>query len=86
MTNALNNFKTNELLNELYQRYTEEFLSAYTDAFKVAPPPRINEFGIIDPDRFDSDKRILFIGKETNGWSNEDFEKGILFRDWMRVH
>ena len=84
MIDIKKNNETNEKLSKLYLRYNDAFLAAYTEAFKAAPPPRINEFGIINTQKYDADNGILFIGKETNGWSDEDFKRGILFREWMR--
>ena len=73
----------NKRLRELYEEYTPEFLGAWTDAFGEVAPCRMDEFGIIDINRYDSKNGILFIGRETNGWSNAEFEEGCLFREWM---
>lgn len=80
----ISNNEINQKLSEVYKRYTDEFLAEYKAAYHDDnAPSRINEFGIIDDKRFDTDKRILVIAKETNGWSNEEFDKGVLFRPWM---
>ena len=84
MVDIKKNNEINERLRNLYLRYTDAFLVAYAEAFRADPPPRINEFGIINTRKYDADNGILFIGKETNGWSDEDFNRGILFREWMR--
>lgn len=77
--NALINAK----LKAEYEKYTSEFLEEWENAFGEVPPNRINEFGIIDISRYDTDNGILVIGRETNGWSNEDYENGCLFRGWI---
>ena len=77
------NEKINARLTALYQEYTPDFLRAWSDAFEQTAPCRINEFGIIDVDRYDADNGILFIGRETNGWENEEYQNGTLFREWM---
>lgn len=58
-------------------------MAAWQHAFRAPPPERINEFGILDPQRFDEKLRILVVCKETNDWSDEDFAKGYLFPVWM---
>lgn len=80
--------KTNKAINELlrkeYKAATTELLAEWEKAFtSEIAPSRINEFGIIDEERYDADNGILFICRETNGWSNEDYESGCLFRGWM---
>ena len=78
------NKEINKKLSELYVEYSQDFLSVYTDAFEDSEPPcRINEFGIIDEERFDADNGVLVIAKETNKWHNWEFERNIFFRDWM---
>ena len=78
------NAEINRLLRLEYQAATAEFLSEWKKAFtEDSPPCRINEFGIIDESRYDADNGVLFICKETNGWANEDYESGCLFRGWM---
>ena len=71
-----------QLRNE-YEKCTSSFLKVWEDTFKEKAPTRMNEFGIIDAERYDAENGILVIGRETNGWSNEDYENGCLFRDWM---
>lgn len=82
--NAKDNAVKNARLAALYKKNTEEFLFAWSKAFMQPPPCRMNEFGIIDIHRYDADNGILFIGRETNGWSDEDYVDGCLFRRWMR--
>ena len=76
LVNKIENIRKNNELRDLYIEKTKEFLSACGDESQN----RINEFGIIDSDNYETDKGILFIGKETNGW-------GILgketFLDWI---
>lgn len=84
MINAKDNALINAKLAALYEKNTTEFLRMWSDAFKETPPCRINEFGIIDIHRYNTTNGILFIGRETNGWSDEDYESGCLFRSWMR--
>lgn len=83
MSEEMNNALINAKLKALYEQYTPEFLSAWETAFKCSAPCRMNEFGIIDTHRYNADKAILFIGRETNGWSDEEYKNGCLFRDWM---
>ena len=78
------NRKINAALSTLYERYSAAYLTAYIKAFRDEnPPERINEFGIIDEERYDADNGILFIAKETNKWKNENFHTGYFFREWM---
>lgn len=78
------NMEINKRLRSEYQIATAAFLSEWTKAFTEDNPPcRINEFGIIDENRYDANNGVLFICKETNGWSNEDYESDCLFRGWM---
>lgn len=84
MVDIQKNEQINRELSALYQKYTKEYLAAYRFVFHdPAPPYRINEFGIIDVSRYNSGRGVLFVAKETNGWSNDDFEAGHLFRSWM---
>lgn len=85
MINIEKNNEINKSLSNLYFNYTQDMLSVYKEAYfdDENIPCRINEFGIIDIERYDTDNGILVIGKETNGWSNEDFENGLLFRNWL---
>ena len=85
----------NEIINAQlkieYEKCTSSFLKEWERAFEKEVknghvekvPDRINEFGIIDIDRYDAENGILVIGRETNGWSNKDYENGRLFRDWL---
>lgn len=79
------NEEINARLRALYEEYRDDYLAAYIHAFgDTDPPHRINEFGIVNEERYDSERGILFIAKETNGWSNEDYQNGVLFRGWLR--
>lgn len=84
MIDVARNNETNRKLSELYESYTQEFLKEYEVAFEKPAPPRINEFGIIDVEKYDTDNGILFVGKETNHWDDKDFLNGNLFRAWMQ--
>ena len=85
MIDAAYNKSINARLSKLYGKYQDSYLAAYREAFQDPDPPqRINEFGIIDEERYDSGQGILFVAKETNGWCNEDYAAGILFRTWLR--
>lgn len=84
MIDEKKNAEMNERLRSEYQSAAAAFLSEWAKAFAgKIPPCRINEFGIIDESRYDTDNGVLFICKETNGWKNEDYEAGTLFRGWM---
>lgn len=74
----------NASLRRAYSACTEDYLAEWRRAFSCeTTPERINEFGIIDPQRYDTDRGILFICRETNGWSDETYQKQLLFRAWM---
>lgn len=78
------NEKINKQLAALYRENTQELLREWSIAFlKDTPPHRINEFGIFDPQTYNAQQGILFICRETNGWTNKDYEDGWLFRSWM---
>ncbi len=78
------NIQINAALSALYVKYSAPCLEAYRDAFSDPTPPcRINEFGIVDVSRYDADNGVLFLAKETNDWSNQEFEDGYYFREWM---
>lgn len=89
MVDKLWNISINQALSELYEKNTESILKEWKNAFctknsNEVPPCRINEFGIIDIETFDRDNGILFIGKETNGWRNEDYANNDLFLPWIQ--
>lgn len=84
MIDAAKNRHINQALSTLYETYRDDYLSAYCAAFRDPDPPRrINEFGIIDVNRYDADAGVLFVAKETNGWDNHEFASGQLFRRWL---
>lgn len=75
----------NKKLSDSYRLHSKEFLEGYESIYHDSnKPSRINEFGIIDESRLDTKQRILVVAKETNGWSNEEFDEGVLFRSWMK--
>lgn len=78
------NSAINAKLRTEYLNATDEMLVEWGAAFGETPPCRINEFGIIDEERYDADHGILFICRETNGWSDKDYQSGCLFRGWMQ--
>ncbi len=85
MVDATYNRGINAELSKLYEEYRASYLAAYVEAFQDSDPPqRINEFGIVDENRYDASRGILFVAKETNGWRNEDYAAGVLFRTWLR--
>lgn len=85
MIDAAYNRGINARLSRLYEEHRVSCLAAYEEAFQdLDPPRRINEFGIVDENRYDTGRGILFVAKETNGWRNEDYAAGILFRTWLR--
>ena len=86
MINVSKNSEINKDLQSEYEKVTLDYLKAWSLAFESDTPPcRINEFGIVDESRYDTDNGILFIGKETNGWKDEDFNNNCLFRNWMKT-
>lgn len=85
MIGTARNRDINTRLSVLYKELQDSCLAAYVEAFKDPDPPqRINEFGIVDEACYDADNGILFVAKETNGWRNEDYAAGILFRTWLQ--
>lgn len=86
MIDAGRNEQVNEALSRLYEGYCQEYLAAYCHIFArkdTDPPYRINEFGIVDEKRYDTDAGTLFVARETNEWSNDDFKDGHLVRGWL---
>ena len=83
MINVQENILINERLKKAYEDATPEMLKIWSEIYNQKPPFRMNEFGIIDVEKYDTDNGILFIGRETNGWDDKDYEKGYLFREWM---
>ncbi len=82
MMSAEKNQKINEALNRLYAEKTEAFLNEWKKHYgSDAVPNRINEFGIVDEEKYDAENGILFIAKETNGW---DFSEGVTFLTWLK--
>ena len=78
------NRKINAALSTLYEKYSAAYLTAYIKAFRDEnPPERINEFGIIDEERYDAGNGILFIAIGRNNWEHENFHTGYFFREWM---
>ncbi len=60
MIRADRNAEINEILRNEYYSFTVPFLTEWSAAFdKEVPPFRINEFGIIDEKRYDTDKGVL---------------------------
>lgn len=84
MIDVNKNIETNKKLKSLYKEYTVDFLEMWQKIYEEEAPCRINEFGIIDPEKYDSDNGILIICRETNGWNNQDFANNCLFLDWIR--
>ena len=88
MTERIENETINAQLQALYRRHEEEFLDLWEEARKETDPrPRplgLNAFGIIDPQRYDGENGVLFVGRELNGWKDEDLRQGCVFLTWMR--
>ena len=85
MINKLENEKINKDLKELYSKYTFEFLKEWKECYGQEPPSRMNEFGIIDVEKYDAENGILVIGRETNGVEGwfENNSDNDLFINWM---
>ena len=85
MINKLKNEKINKDLKELYSKYTSEFLKEWKECYGQEPPSRMNEFGIIDVEKYDAENGILVIGRETNGVEGwfENNSDNDLFINWM---
>ncbi len=77
MINKEINERINRELDELYKSCSAEFLAEWSCAFRDTAPDFLNNFGIVDEERYDSDNGILFIGKETNNFSHAHY------RDWL---
>ena len=71
----------NRQLQALYREYEKALLAEWQAAFHGEEMPcHINEFGILNEEKYAG---ILCICRETNGWSNEDYRNGTLFRPWL---
>ena len=84
MVDPNRNKQINQKLHRYYQENNDEFVALHNKYFTHEKLPRINEFGIIDEELYDADNGILVVGKETNGWDDEDFAAGCLFRTWLQ--
>ena len=83
MVNKDKNRVINSQLKALYKEYTDEFLEVYSRAYECDRPCKINEFGIVDIDTYDADNGVLFVSKESNGWSDDDFRRDYSYRLWL---
>lgn len=77
MINKEANKRVNRELEKLYKSCASEFLSEWSRAFTDTAPESINNFGIVDGEKYDADNGVLFIGKETNNFSQSQY------RDWL---
>ena len=77
MINKEANKRVNRELDKLYKSCASEFLSEWSRAFTDTAPESINNFGIVDGEKYDADNGVLFIGKETNNFSHSQY------RDWL---
>ena len=71
------NGRINAELDAIYKSFSAEFLSEWSAAFGAQAPEYINNFGIVDTERYDAERGVLFIGKETNNFSHNHY------RDWL---
>lgn len=83
------NEKINNALKELYEKNKDKHIELWKDAYqyKGNNVTRLNQFGIIDVNRYDPQNGVLVICRETNGesWYENDFVgENALFVDWMR--
>jgi hypothetical protein len=83
MASIEKNRTINQELSRLYCESSTLLIDDWKKVTKRSAPKRINEFGIIDERRYDTDNGILFICKETNDWSDKDFQNNHFFRNWM---
>lgn len=73
------NIIINEKLQYLYGVNTKKYLKLWKKHYKDQKAPNsLNNFGIIDPEIFDTDNGILVIGKETRGCNYD-------FLDWVNI-
>lgn len=79
MIDVKKNEKINQKLKELYDNSKEEHCRIWKECYGKEAPDSINEFGIIDVERYDTEKGILVIGRETNGidWCE------VTFVEWL---
>lgn len=86
MINVIENERINSELRKLYKDNTEKFLKLWKECYNENPPIRMNEFGIIDLEKYESQNGILVIGRETNGVEGwfENNSDDDLFINWMR--
>lgn len=86
MVNKKENMRINNELKKIYEKNKEKHLDIWKECYCEKPPTRINEFGIIDINRYETKNGILVIGRETNGvegWFNNNSDND-LFINWMR--
>jgi len=86
MIDQKQNESLNGRLNRLYRESEKLFLDHWQKAGenRYPQPVGINTFGIIDPMQYDTDNGVLFVGRELNGWKDEDLQAGWTFCRWMR--
>lgn len=83
MSTVERNRKINAELSRLYLESSDLLINSWKLATNESAPERINEFGIVDEERYEADSGVLFICKETNGWDDDDFKNKLYFRNWM---
>lgn len=77
--------EVNRRLKALYERSERAFLQVYREAFQDEEEGvRVLEYGIVDPERFDEDRRILVVAKEPGTW-NEKQRENISndYKEWL---
>ena len=67
MVNRQINIENNNKLKKLYEKVSSEYIKAWEKKFNYDAPTKLTTFGIVDPENYDTDNGILFIGKETRG-------------------
>ena len=70
-------------MNDIWHKWTNHYQSLGID------PSRISKDGVVHPDRFNSEYRILFVLKETNGFPggslSELLQDGPVYQMWHTV-
>ncbi len=87
MIDEQKNKEINQKLKDLYEKNASDFITLWKECYhNETELAHINTFGIIDPQRYDTENGVLVIGREANGkdWHEINFEdESNLFVNWL---